>query len=166
MKLFYSIVFLLLSFSYAKSQTTISSGRLSITVENLGNGAKVTNIKDNGTETLNTTTISEFFTLYIQNTTSSNDYEVSSLSGWNNVNISSTSSSCTIEFSSPVSANLPSTLAVNVTINTNDAKSDWDLSVSGLGANHSLMDAVFPKLNIKAPGDSQNTNRNYHCNRT
>ncbi len=153
MKFLISLAFILFSFSYIISQTTISSGRLSITVENLGNGAKVTHIKDNSTETLNTSTTSEFFTLTIRNTNNSNDYNINSFSGWNNVNISSTSSNCTIQFSNPASGNLPASLTATVTINTNDAKSDWDLSVAGLDANHSLMDAIFPKLNIETSGN-------------
>ena len=153
MKLPFSLAFILLSFNYIIGQTTISSGRLSITVENLGNGAKVSHIKDNGTETLNTSATSGFFTLTIRDTVSGNDYNISSLSGWNSVNISSTASSCTIQFSNPASSNLPASLAATVTINTNDAKSDWDLSVAGLGANHSLLEAVFPKLNIEASGN-------------
>ncbi len=153
MKLFLPFILGFLSLNFAYSQITISSGRLSITVENVGDGAKVTSIKDNGTETLNTTALSEFFTLTIQNFTNNNEYDINSVSGWTNVSITNTTSSCTIDFSNPVDANLPNSLAVTVVINTNDAKSDWDVSISGIGSNHSLIDAVFPKLNIKAPGN-------------
>ena len=153
MKLFISFLFVLLTVTLLEAQVTISSGRLSITVENIGNGAKVTHIRDNGTETLNTSTLSQFFTIYIRNTTNNIDYEISSASGWANVNITSTGSSCTIDFDTPTDAGLPNTLSATVTINTNDARSDWDLSISGIGANHSLMDVVFPKLNIKADGN-------------
>lgn len=153
MKTKLSFLILLISFNYAFSQTTITSGRLSITVENLGNGSKVTSVKDNGVETLNTSTLSEFFTLFIEDISNGSDYTIDSESGWGNVNISSTGTSCTIQFTNPTNGNLPPTLSATVSINTNDAKSDWDVSVSGLGANHTLNDAIFPKLNIKADGN-------------
>jgi len=150
-KLLFIIILFSLNFTFA--QTTITSGRLSITVQNIGDGAKVVNVKDNATETLNTSTLSEFFELFLRNVTNNADFTISSASGWNTVVINNTGTSCTIDFSSPVDLNLPATLAVTVTINTNAEKSDWDIGVSGLGANFSLMDAIFPKLNIKADGN-------------
>jgi hypothetical protein len=135
------------------AQDTISSGRLSIIVEQLPNGAKVSGINDNGTETLNTTTLSEFFSLSLNDTSTNTDYTITSETGWGTVTINNTGASCTIKFSNPVNAALPATLSATVTINTNNEKSDWDLSVVGLGTNLSLMDAVFPKLNIKADGN-------------
>ena len=136
-----------------QAQTTIGTGRLSVTIQNLGIGAKVISIKDNGTETLNTSTLSEFFTLTIRKTINNAESDINSESGWNNVVVNNSSNSCTIQFTNPVSSDFPVSLSVIVTINTIDAKSDWDISVSGLGSDYSLMDAVFPKLNIEASGN-------------
>ena len=152
-RVFIALFLYLLSFLNLSAQDTISSGRLSITVEKLSNGAKVLSITDNGTETLNTTTLSEFFTLSLNKISTNTDYSISSASGWGTVIINNTGASCQIDFTNPVNAALPATLNVSVFINTNDSKSDWDISVNGLGTNFSLISTVFPKLNIKADGN-------------
>ncbi len=149
------LVFLLLvslSEIYVNGQITITSGRLSITVGQVSGGAKVFHIKEDGVETLNTTTTSEYFTLFIQDTTTANEYTISSLSGWDSVSITHNDSSCTLQFRTPLDTHLPSSLSAVVSINTHDDQSDWDLSVAGLGTNFSLMNAIFPKLNIKSTG--------------
>jgi hypothetical protein len=152
-KLIINIVFVFITIPFF-AQETISSGRLSISILNTGDGIKVSSIKDVGTETLNTAFIPELFTLYITNYNTETDEEINASSNWGNVLINVTDgSSAVIKLSQPSNPNLPNTLTTTINIITNDSKSSWQMSVNGLGADCSIMDVIFPKLNIKADGN-------------
>lgn len=149
-KICISLVYLFISINLF-AQQTITSGRLSITMQNTGDGIQVTSIKDNAIEALNVTT--NLFTLYITNSSTGTDEEITASSNWNDVSITNSGASATIELSNPTIPNLPNSLTVSLSIQTNDEKSSWDIEVAGLGENCSLIDVVFPHLNIKADGN-------------
>jgi hypothetical protein len=130
----------------ATSNGVISSGDLTIEIENLGNGIKLAHLQRNGTELLNTSSTNHLVTLNIS------DNLIGSLNGWNNVNMVNNGSILTIELSSPTNTSLfPSTLVVTITISVDDGEARWDLSVEGLN-NKSLLSATFPRINILADG--------------
>jgi len=148
-----NLVLLLLSIN-SFTQQTITSGRLSITFFNTGDGIEIASIKDGITETLNTNVNPNLFTLFISNNATETDEEITASENWNNVSINIIGgSSANIELSNPTNPNLPNTLKVILSISTDDTKSSWDIAVNGLGIDCSLMDVIFPKLNIKAEGD-------------
>ena len=136
------------------AQQTITSGRLSITILNKGDGIEISSIKNEGIETLNTTVNPNLFTLFITNNNTGTDEEVSASENWGNILINiSDGSTANIELSNPDNPNLPHTLTATIDISTDGADSSWDMTVDGLGSNCSLMDVTFPKLNINASGD-------------
>ena len=151
-KLFLLVILLNIAF-ITLGQTTISSGRISITMANSGNGIRITHIKDNGTELLDTNANSSIFTLQITDLNTNSLQTISASTAWGNVNINSTGSSCEIVFQNPLNTNLPNTLTAKLYINTNDEKSSWDLGVTGLGSYASLEDIIFPQINILAQGN-------------
>ncbi len=135
------------------AQETITSGRLNITILNNGNGMEIQSIKDNATELLNTTVNPALFTLLIHNSTTNTDETITALSNWGNSTITNNGDNGIITLRNPTNANIASSLVATVTITTENEKSSWDLSVTGLGNNCSLLDIVFPQLNIKADGN-------------
>ncbi len=147
------LYFLVASIYHSGAQETVTSGRLSISITNLGDGVAISSIKDNGAEILNTSAGSDLFTLFITNTTTGTDEIVTATTGWSNVSITNNGDTAVIELTNPTNANLPITLLARINIDTNDANSSWDLSISGLGANASLIDVIFPQLNIEASGN-------------
>jgi len=151
-KIVFSFLFLFSTLIQAQT-TTISSGRLSISVNIAGNGVQLLSIKDNGTEVLNAGAVSNFFTLRLKNINTNAIKTLSSQTAWGTISIPSNTSSCSIQLSNPIGADLPANLAAIITIETNGEKSSWDLSVTGLGADYSLMEVLFPQLNIKAEGN-------------
>lgn len=134
-------------------QETISSGRLAISITQNSNGISISSIKDNGTELLNNSTNPALFNTIIHNSNSNTDETITALAGWTTVSINNNGDNAIINLSNPNNPNLPNTLTANITIATFGAKSSWDLSITGLGSNCSLIDTVFPHINIKADGD-------------
>jgi len=151
-KLFF-ILFLIFIVSSTFAQETISSGRLSITIQNLGDGVELTSIKDSGTEVLNTTTNPDLFTLYINNIVTATDEVLTASTGWTSIIITNNGDNAIVSLSHPTNANLPVSLTVSIEIETNDEKSSWDIAVTGLGSDCSLLDVEFPNLNIIAEGN-------------
>ncbi len=140
------LLVLVLSSSSLFAQEVISSGDLSITVEKSGKGVKLNSIKKNGDELLDTQSISAFFTLLIDGKF------VTSFSGWDSVAVLNNGSDATITLTKPTDSNFSENLTATVIITTSGSKSDWDMSVTGLGSN-TLTEAHFPYLNIKASGN-------------
>ena len=128
------------------AQEIISSGNLSITVTKQAKGVKISSIKKNDTELLDTQSISALFTMLVD------EILVTSYDGWDSVAISNTGSDCSIVLTNPTNSNLSDSLMATITISTSGNKSDWDMSVTGLGSN-SLMEVNYPYLNIKASGN-------------
>ena len=145
--------FLVFVVSLNFAQETITSGRLSISIQNTGGGIGITSIKDNGAEVLNTATSSDLFTLYIRNTTTATDEVVTATSGWTNIVITNNGDNAIVVLSNPTNANLPVSLTASLSIETDDEKSSWDIAITGLGDDCSLMDVDFPNIIIKAPGN-------------
>lgn len=143
----YSTLFVLLFFITAiQAQEIISDGSLSITVTKQTQGVKITSIKKDDMELLDTESTSTFFTLLIDGKL------ITSFGGWNSVAISNTGSDATIVLSKPTDSSFSDSLTATVTITASGKKSDWDMSVTGLGSN-TLTEAHFPYLNIKANGN-------------
>jgi len=135
------------------SQEIIGIGQLKVTITENSNGFELSSITNNTVEVLNSTVSPELFTLFIHNSLTNTDEEINALTGWGSVNVTNSGSNCTIELSNATTVNLPSSLTAIVTINVSNTISDWDLEVTGLGSDCSLMDAIFPQLNIKADGN-------------
>jgi hypothetical protein len=146
------ILFFLISITDALAQD-ISSGRMSISIQNKGTGIAITSIKDNAEELLNTSVSPDIFTLNITNKVLETEEVITSDTGWNNVEITEDGSQALIVLSNPSNPNLPTDLQANLSIVTNDNQSTWDLVVTHLGTDCTLMEATFPEMNIKAPGD-------------
>lgn len=133
-------------------EVLISSGQLQISIIENDNGVELVSIKDDGVELLSSS--SELFSLEINNTDNNSIEILSSSSNWENIDIDNSNGNCTIILTNPSMnlPNLPSSLIVRIYINTSGDKSEWDLSVSGLG-NCSLIESTFPILKIKATGN-------------
>ena len=124
----------------------ISSGSLSITVTKVTKGIKISSIKKDDTELLDTKAISPFFSIVVSGKF------LSAFGGWDSVAILNTGSEATITLTNPTDTSLPTDLTATITVTTSGKKSDWDLSITGLG-NKSLTEIFFPYLNIKAAGN-------------
>lgn len=147
------ILLLFLNVSLLFAQDIITSGRIRISIAKNANGISISSIKDNGIELLNTTQDPALFTLFIHNSNTNSDETISALSNWGAVAISTNGGNATITLSNPTNVNLAPTLTSIITISTDNEKSSWDLAVTGLGNTCSLMDVVFPQLNIRANGN-------------
>ena len=120
---------------------------LQIDIDTLDQGIDIASIRANGEEILHTQT--PLFSLTIQNLQNHTDQTITAISGWENVSYVTNGDNQTVTLSAPLSEELPSTLEAVITINTSGTKSQWDLQVNGLGANHSLMNSSFPNLNLQ-----------------
>jgi len=147
-----SILFFLAGISFISAQD-ISSGRMSISIQNNGDGVAITSIKDNAEEILNTGVSPNIFTLKITNKVLETDEVITSDSGWGSVEITQDGIQAMIVLTHPSNPNLPTDLQANLSIVTNDNQSTWDLSVTHLGTDCTLMETTFPEMNIKSPGD-------------
>lgn len=134
------------------SQEVVSSGRVSVTFNQLANGVSISSITDNGLELLNNEA-TDWFTLNLFNVTTEVNEEITSCCDWNSIELNNNGGDIELIFSNPTNANLPNSLTATVTVVTNNDKSTWDMSVTGLGTNYSLMNVDFPKINIKAEGN-------------
>ena len=136
----------------AATTVTCGTGQLKITLSNSGSGVSVQSIQNGATEILNNN--SELFSLDIRTIANSALTTISSTANWGTagITLSNGNNDCTITLSNPNLANVPASLVATATIHTNGSKSEWDLSVTGVGANHSFMDASFPHLNILGNG--------------
>jgi hypothetical protein len=134
------------------TQASIGTPEQSITIQDIGTGISVASITSSGSELLNTTADSDIFTLNLTNTSNNQNYSINSRTGWSSVGITETAQQYSILLSSPAPADLPPTLQVEITINANNGKSDWDIAVTGL-ANFTLVSAKAPQLNFKAAGN-------------
>ncbi len=143
---FMMILVLVLSSSSLFAQEVISSGELSITVEKSSAGVKLLSIKKGDTELLDTESTSTFFTMTIDGKF------VTSFGGWDSVAIVNNGSDATIALTKPTASGLSASLTATISITTSGNKSDWDMSVTGLGSN-SLTEVFFPYINIKASGN-------------
>ncbi len=127
-------------------QEVVGNGALKITLEKLSEGAKVTSIKYNGSEVMDISVSSTFFTLDIS------EQFLTSFSGWDSVLVNNDGSHCEIVLSQPKNSKLSDSLNVKVTLDVTGEQSDWDISISGL-LNNTINKINFPYINILAPGN-------------
>ncbi len=147
------MIFAILSlFGFWVNAQTVGTGQLKITFNATNGGVTVSSILDGNTEVLHVA--DELFTLFLRNLNNSEAATITSAANWGStdVSLSNGGSDCTITFANPNMTNVPASLTATVTVHTAGGKSEWDLSVTGVGANHSLMDAYFPHLIIEGNG--------------
>ncbi len=138
--------------SVSVSAEVVGNGRLTVNLMQVGeNGMELAGIHADAGELLAAPT--PLFILSVRRLSDNLDTTLTSTSGWNNLNVQKNGEECIIVFSDPKDSNLPDTLAVTVNIQVNGKASLWDLSVTGVGDNHSLIDALFPNFSIKAVGN-------------
>jgi len=144
--------------SYAGNGVLVISGisaenTLKISVTKTLDGVALTSITDNNKEILKSD--SKLFTLLLHDLTNNSDLSLSSDAGWNSVSLTpAIDGGYMITLSEPNAAQLPKTLKVDMRIRIKDKhSSSWDIKVSGIGQNHSLMDIAIAELNLKTiPG--------------
>lgn len=136
----------ILASSMMFGQEVISSGELSIILTKLDKGVELTSIKKGEIELTDISATKVLFALDVDGML------LTSKNGWDSVAIANSGADCTVLFAKPSSSSLSKDLTVTVTINTLGNRSDWDLSVIGLG-NNSLLTAHFPYLYLKADGN-------------
>ncbi len=123
----------------------IGDSNLSIHLHRLEHGLILSQIESNGSKLLNQS--SSLFDLTIQNS-DKKELEINSLDGWAKYTLTEENGELRINFSEPISGDLPQSLKVLLTIQLNGARSKWDYKVSGL-AQYSLIRAVTTKLSLK-----------------
>jgi hypothetical protein len=131
----------------------IGNNNLVISLQHAGQGMELAGIKKADTPLLASS--SPLFSLTLQRLSDLAQFTVSSTDNWAQAAATNDGKHCNVIFTNPDNDNLPDSLRVTVTIDVSGESSQWDLSVSGVGNDHSLMDATFPELNIKAPGNDQ-----------
>jgi hypothetical protein len=146
-----TIIFVFLFIRITSGIETVGSGALQVILEDSAHGVDILRINNNSTNMLEAG--SEIFTLNITQISSDTDMVIGSVTNWADVQITNNGTSCEIIFSDASAVGLPGTLTAVFTVNVIDGKSAWDLSVSGLGTNYSLINVVFPELKIKAAGN-------------
>ncbi len=131
----------------------VGEGSLQITLHTTGGGGELTAITLGTTPALDAP--SPLFTLYLSETSGGAAESIASTGGWGDVRVTNDGTHCRLVFSSPVSGSLPPGLTASIGITVTGTRSQWDLSVTGLGSQHTLTDADFPEFNLKAPGGDQ-----------
>jgi len=155
----FSLFFLTNMFFPFQSQQTktnsllsVGNGPLKILLETTGNGIKLNDIKNDNSSIL--ANESALFTLTVSPVPNNNTtYEIRSDDTWSNMQIDNNGSVLRAVLSGHTNPNIPNSLHVTVTITASDKHSQWDLSVSGLGSNYSLVSARFPLLELKSTAD-------------
>jgi len=147
------IYFALFSINTLTAQVIIGGSQLSINLQNNGTGMELAGIQSNGTELLEAH--SYLFFLYLTEILSGNNITISATTGWGTPDITNDGSNCTVIFSNPSNPALPVALTATLTINAAGAKSQWDLSVTGIGENFSLTRVNFPKFKSERDGAVQ-----------
>ncbi len=150
MKIYWTTI-LIFSFALLTAQIEVGDNNLTISLQNNGNGVELASITANGNEILSAH--SYLFFLYITNVNTGTETRISASSGWNSINVQNDGTNCSVIFSQPSVGGLPSGLNVLFNITASAGKSQWDLSVGGLGQNFSLTRVNFPKFKLKAPGN-------------
>ncbi len=141
------------AFGQGGGQEIVGIGDLKITIQTTDSGGELSGITNNTTELLDA--VSPLFSLIITDIPHDIDETIASTDNWGNVAVSNDGTHARIVFSNPTSTNLPSSLVATVSITVTDIQSQWNLAVTGLDNNHTLMDADFPDLNLKADGSDQ-----------
>ena len=137
----------------AEGDQLIGDGRLRVTVGRTETGMELSSIADGEVELLGAP--SPLFTLYIGHAVGGSATAISSSEGWDAVEASNNGTNCRLVFSQPGAADLPDALTALVTVRVTGSQSRWDMTVTGLGPAHTLLDVDFPDLDLRAPGEDQ-----------
>lgn len=144
-------IVVVLSSIAAIAQISVGNSQLSFSFNNLAVGVEISSIMDDGTELLMGN--SEIFFLDILNMQTGTNETLTSDDDWGSISVNNTGSNCTFVFANSLLVNVPDSLVVTVTVDVNNANSQWDIDVTGIGADYSLIKSYFPYFKIKAPGN-------------
>jgi hypothetical protein len=128
--------------------------RFKYTLVNNKNGVELKSITDNGKELLSLNQNKALFSAKIRDISTQSDINITAKSGWKNVSITKDENGSLITLSNPVDTNLPSTLKAIVSIQKRAKGFDFDMSIEGVGDQHSLMELNFPNISFKADSNS------------
>ncbi len=135
----------------AAGAVEIGDQTLLITLQQGSDGVELAAVSSGGRQ-LNSAS-SPLFSLTLQRPADGTDTVIDSIHGWGRVTLETGPESCRITFARPQNSALPPLLAVTVSLEVAAGKSAWDLRVSGIGSEHSLISTLFPQLHISAPGN-------------
>jgi len=129
----------------------IGGNELQITIGPVGQGVELAGISKGGLALL--AAPSSLFSLTLSQLSDQKSFTIRSTDGWTTIHTSHDNNRLTAVFSDPADDNLPDSLRVTMTLDVSGGRSQWNLSVTGVGAAYSLLDVTFPELNIRATGN-------------
>ncbi len=129
----------------------VGNSSLAISFTNTAAGVQLVGVANNGTNLLKGT--SDIFSLNITKISSGASVDIASGNNWGNTYVTNDGTHCEIVFSNAVGVALSSTLNVTFSLDVSGDKSQWDLSVDGLGNDYTLNEITIPDLKIKADGN-------------
>ncbi len=129
----------------------IGGNDLQITIGPVAQGLELAGIRRGGLALL--AAPSSLFSLTLSRVSDQQSFIIRSTGGWATIHTGNDNNRFTAVFSDPVDDNLPDSLRVTMTLDVSGVRSQWNLSVTGVGAAHSLLDVTFPELHIRAPGN-------------
>ena len=124
---------------------------LKITVGPVGQGLELAGIRKGDLALL--AAPSPLFSLTLSRLSDQQSFTIRSTDGWATIHTGNDNNRFTAVFAGPADDNLPASLQVTVTLDVSGVRSQWNLSVAGVGTAHSLLDVIFPEINIRAPGN-------------
>ena len=129
----------------------IGGNELQITIGPVGKGLEIAGISKAGLALL--AAPSSLFSLTLRRISDQQSFTIRSTDGWTTIHTDHDNNRFTAVFTDPADANLPDSLQVTATLDVSGVCSQWNLSVTGVGTAHSLLEVTFPELNIRAPGN-------------
>ncbi|RUA00719.1 MAG: hypothetical protein DSY89_06065, partial [Deltaproteobacteria bacterium] len=147
-------LFLLLCFSTSAALAEdIGNNNFRVTILPVGKGMELAGIIRGNNDLL--AARSPLFSLTLRRRGGQTGLTISSRDNWAQVTTSNDGTTCRFVFTNPDNAAFPDTLTATLDIAVSGDRSQWHLSVNGVGNNHSLMNITFPEVNIAAPGNDQ-----------
>ena len=128
----------------------IGGNDLQITIEPVAQGLELAGIRKGGLALL--AAPSSLFSLTLSRLSDQQSFTIRSTDGWATIHTGNDNNRFTAVFAGPADDNLPAGLRVTVTLDVSGVRSQWNLSVTGIGVAHSLLEVTYPELNIRAPG--------------
>jgi len=150
---FLSLFLLLCLSTSAALAEDIGTNNLKVTILPVGQGMELAGIRKGATDLL--AARSPLFSLTLRRLADQAGLTITSRDNWAQVTTTNDGRNCRFVFTHPVDTAFPDTLTATVDIVVSGNRSQWHLSVNGVGNNHSLMDITFPEVNIAAPGNDQ-----------
>ena len=118
----------------------IGGNDLQITIGPVGQGLELAGIRKGGLALL--AAPSPLFSLTLDRIGDQQSFTIRSTDGWATIHTSNDNNRFTAVFSDPADDNLPAGLRVTVTLDVSGVRSQWNLSVTGVGAAHSLLEVT------------------------